>query len=167
MTGMNRRELILASLQNSTVPISGSELARQFNVSRQVIVQDIAVLRAAGDTILSTNKGYLLRQKTVHKRIIKLDHDEDRIEEELTTIVDLGGKIEDIYFFHKVYGKLRAQLSIQSRHDIQSFLHEYQSDASNPIKSITLSTHYQTVCADSEETLDLIEGMLKSKGLAI
>ncbi|MDO5520001.1 MAG: transcription repressor NadR [bacterium] len=164
---MKRRELILASLQNSTVPISGSELAKQFTVSRQIIVQDIAVLRAAGDTIISTNKGYLLRQKTVHKRIIKLVHGEDRIEEELTTIVDLGGKVEDIFFFHKVYGKLRAQLSIKSRHDIQEFLHEYQSDDDNPIKSITLSTHYQTILADSDETLTLIEDTLKAKHLAV
>ncbi|MDO5293631.1 MAG: transcription repressor NadR [bacterium] len=164
---MKRREQILASLQNSTVPISGSELAKQFKCSRQVIVQDIAVLRAAGDTIISTNKGYLLRQKTVHKRIIKLSHGEDRIEEELTTIVDLGGRIEDIFFFHKIYGKLRAQLSIKSRHDVQAFLHEYQTDGDNPIKSITLSTHYQTILADSEQTLNLIEETLKAKHLAV
>ena len=166
MTGIERREQILDSLNDSTVPISGTELAKQFSVSRQVIVQDIAVLRASGYDIFSTNKGYLLRQKAVHKRVIKLIHQEDQIQEELTTIVDLGGKIEDIFIYHSLYGKLRAELSIKSRRDIDNFLHEYENDSANPMKSTTLSTHYHTVLADSEETLNLIEDSLKKKHLA-
>ena len=62
MEGKDRRERLIALLQQADTPISGTELAKQLGVSRQVIVQDVALLRAENCEILSTNKGYLLYQ---------------------------------------------------------------------------------------------------------
>lgn len=160
MTGMERREHILESLKHSAVPISGTALANEFSVSRQVIVQDIAVVRASGYDILSTNKGYLLKQKAVHKRVIKFVNTDGSMEHKMNTIVDFGGSILDIFVYHAVYGKLVANLDIHSRRDIQAFLHEYEKDDDNPVKAITTGTYYHTISADSEETLDLIESAL-------
>lgn len=167
MTGTDRRAHILDSLQNATVPVSGSELARQFSVSRQIVVQDIAIIRAAGYDILSTNKGYLLKQRAVHTRVLKFPPHYNQIEEELTTIVDLGGRVLDIFIYHKIYGKLTAELSIRSRHDIHQFLDACKADSEGTMKTITVDDHYHTIAADSEETLDLIEQALSAKNLII
>lgn len=160
MTGMERREHILNSLRHSAVPISGTALANEFSVSRQVIVQDIAVVRASGYDIISTNKGYLLKQGTVHKRVIKFINTDGCMEQKMNTIVDLGGSILDIFVYHAVYGKLIANLDLRSRRDIQAFLHEYEKDSDNPVKAFTSGTYYHTISADSEEILDLIETAL-------
>ena len=60
MTGSERRDQIIKRIQESQVPVSGTQLAKEYEVSRQVIVQDIALIRAAGHKIISTNRGYIL-----------------------------------------------------------------------------------------------------------
>lgn len=67
MKAKERRERILDIVKNSDAPVPANKLASEFDVSRQIIVQDIAVIRAADDGIIATNRGqYLtcLRHKT-------------------------------------------------------------------------------------------------------
>lgn len=89
MTGSERRTAIINQIKNSTVPVSGKALAAQYAVSRQVIVQDIALIRAAGHEIISTNRGYLLNEDASVQRTFKVKHTDAQVEEELYSIVDL------------------------------------------------------------------------------
>lgn len=163
MTGEERRNEILKEIKNSTVPVSGGKLAKQYEVSRQVIVQDIALLRAAGCDILSTNRGYYIRQTKKAARVFKVSHTDKEMEDELNTIVDLGGRVADVFINHKVYGRIRAELNITSRRQIAEFLETIHSGKSSPLKNITSNYHYHTIEADSEKTLELIEKVLKEK----
>ena len=83
--GEARREQLLQMLRDSTAPISGSVLARSLGVSRQVIVQDIALLRAVNKDILATTKGYVLysQQTEACHRIYCVNHSDDAIADEL------------------------------------------------------------------------------------
>lgn len=167
MTGEERREKILEVIKNSAKPVAGAKLAEQFEVSRQVVVQDIALLRAAGDDILSTNKGYYIREKGSMTRVFKVSHTDEQIEDELNQIVDLGGKVLDVFVNHKVYGRIQADLNISSRRHVQEFLETIRSGKSSPLKNITSNYHYHTVEADSEATFALIEQVLRDKGYLI
>ena len=163
MTGAKRRNDMLNRIRSSTVPISGKELAGIYGVSRQVIVQDMALIRAAGHNIISTNRGYLLNAPPVASRTFKVSHTDEELEEELCSIVDLGGKIVNVMIHHRVYGKMEAELQINSRRRVMEFLDEIKSGKSSPLKNITSNYHYHKVEADNEETLDMIEEMLRQK----
>ena len=185
MHGSERREQIIRQIQESKAPVSGTKLASFYNVSRQVIVQDIALIRAAGHEIISTNRGYLLngdaagyeiistnrgyilnQPKTVC-RIFKVQHTDEQLEEELNTIVDLGGCVDNVVIHHRVYGKMEAELVLNSRRKVGAFMEDIRSGKSSPLKNITSNYHYHKVSADSEETLDLIEQELREKGFLV
>ena len=157
MTGSERRDKIIATMQENRMPVPGKELASFYNVSRQVIVQDIALMRAAGYDIISTNRGYILNSPKSVKRIFN----------ELYSIVDLGGCVETVIVNHKVYGRMEAKLHITSRRLAWEFLEDIRSGKSSPLKNITSNYHYHEVHADSEETLDMIENMLREKGYLV
>ena len=167
MTGQARRDAMIEIIQNSEKPVSGTALAKQFAVSRQVIVQDIALIRASGYEVLSTHRGYLLGQKSSAIRIFKVSHTDEEIEDELNLIVDLGGKVLDVQVNHKVYGQMKADLGIHSRRQVQDFMEEIRSGKSSPLKNITSNYHYHTVEADSEEVLDLIGEELNKRGYLV
>lgn len=164
MKGTERREEILKLIANSDSPVSGSALANHFSVSRQVIVQDMALLRAKHHDIISTNRGYILNNPLKFTRIIKAYHTDDELADELNTIVDLGGTAVDVQVHHKVYGHLSAKLNISSRLDVQKFVNDIKSGKSSPLKDVTSGYHYHTIAANSEAALDLIEKTLKEKG---
>ena len=88
MKGEERRNQLLNILASSNVPVPGGALSRELNVSRQIIVQDISLLRANGAVIYSTNKGYLLQEEKKHSRVFKVFHSDEQVEEELSAIVD-------------------------------------------------------------------------------
>ena len=167
LTGEQRREEILNSIKSSAGPISGKALAGKYDVSRQVIVQDIALIRASGADVISTNKGYVINNEKSFSRIFKVKHTDAEVEEELFTIIDLGGKIKNVMINHRVYGHIEAELNIGSRRQANEFIDDIVSGKSSPLKNITSDYHYHTVEADSEETLDLIENKLKEKGFLI
>lgn len=164
MNGQERRTRILQVLNASDVPVPGISLARQLQVSRQIIVQDIALLRANGTSILSTNQGYLLPQKQTVSRVFKVIHSDDEVEEELSLIVDLGGKVQDVFVYHKVYGVVRAEMNIRSRLDIQHYLSDLATGKSSLLKNVTSGYHYHTVAAESEQILDYIQESLNERG---
>ena len=167
MTGSDRRQEILKNIKESDRPVSGSKLAKDYDVSRQVIVQDIALLRASGYDIISTNRGYVLEGQTCAERVFKVRHTDEQLETELCTIVDLGGQVKNVMVNHKVYGHIEAELGITSRRKVKEFLEDIESGKSTPLKNITSDYHYHTVTADSEETLGLIEGELRKLGFLV
>ena len=167
MTGSDRRQEILKNIKESDRPVSGSKLAKDYDVSRQVIVQDIALLRASGYDIISTNRGYVLEGQTCAERVFKVRHTDEQLETELCTIVDLGGQVKNVMVNHKVYGHIEAELGITSRRKVKEFLADIESGKSTPLKNITSDYHYHTVTADSEETLGLIEEELRKLGFLV
>lgn len=167
MTGAERRKKILTLIRESTDPVSGAQLADILGVSRQIIVQDIALLRAGDEEIFSTHRGYVCRkQKRVSKAFFVSHSDEDTLDE-LNTIVDEGGTVLDVFVDHKIYGRLRAELNIRSRSQAALFYETIKSGTSTPLKNITSGMHYHTVEADSEAELKQIETALFQKGYLI
>ena len=167
MTGSDRRNAIVERIRNSNVPVSGKALALEFDVSRQVIVQDIALIREAGHDIISPNRAYIINEPYSAKRVFKVRHTDEELEEELNAIVDLGGKVCNVIVNHRVYGRLEAELNITSRRKVAEFIADIKNGKSSPLKNITSDYHYHTVEADSEDTLDLIGEMLRKKGFLI
>ena len=164
MTGEERKKQIIEILNNSKSPVSGISLAKQLGVSRQVIVQDIAVLRAGNTDIISTNQGYMINSNTPASRVFKVIHTDDEVADELNLIVDCGGFVKDVFVSHKVYGVLRAEMNIKSRLDVQRFVADIKSGKSSLLKNVTSNYHYHTVLAESNEVLDIIQEHLKDRG---
>lgn len=164
MKAQNRRNEIINVLLSSSEPVSGTELAKRFSVSRQIIVSDIAVIKASGFEILSTHYGYVLQKSPLVERVFKLKHTTNETEDELKTIVELGGTVVDVFVWHKVYGKMQAQLNIFSLLQIQQFIEGVRSGKSSELMHITGGYHYHTVRAESEEVLDKIFKSLDQKG---
>ena len=168
MTGEERREQLLYLLQHQQEPMSGTALAQRFHVSRQVIVQDIALMRAENIAVLSTNKGYLIRTAAAvpqqPKRVFYVRHDTDQVLEEFMTVLELGGKILDVAVEHELYGQIRVELLIETEQDARDFVDRLARCRDNPLKVLTGDCHYHTVSAPSEKLLDLIEQELKAKG---
>ena len=166
--GGKRREGILSLLEDTNMPLSGTELARHFNVSRQVIVQDIALLRAEDQKILSTYRGYVLEKDQVKKkkyiRVFCVCHSTEDTRDELQTIVDYGGHVLDVAVDHPLYGQIRADLIINNRLDVEEFVERMDRYKAQPLKVLTGDYHYHTVTAESEKNLDFIEQELRKKG---
>ncbi len=171
MDGAERRQKILQFLRESKEPLSGTELARQMGVSRQVIVQDIALLRAQDRSILSTSKGYMIfsvyREEPRYTRCFKVQHDTEDIMDEFYTIVDRGGRILDVIVEHDVYGVISVDMIIGSRVDADDFVRKMKSAQGNPLKVLTGGVHFHTVEAGTEQILDHIQGALAAKGYLI
>ena len=128
-------------------------------VSRQVIVQDIALLRAVNKDILATTKGYVLysQQTEACHRIYYVNHSDDAIADELNTIVDNGGKVLDVIIEHEIYGQITANLILENRRDVAEFCDRLKHSNAKPLNIIAGGTHYHTVEARSEVMLDNIE----------
>lgn len=164
MSGQERREQILRIIKTSDRPVSGTELARQLNVSRQVIVQDVALLRANGVEIVSTNRGYIIKEEMRTTRVFKVIHTDEQVEEELNLYVDYGAKVEDVFVYHKVYNVIRAEMNIKSRMDVQRYLHDISTGKSTQLMKLTSNYHYHTISADNKEVLDMIQEELQKRG---
>ncbi len=164
MSPDERREKIIQEIMQADQPISASALAKCFRVSRQVIVQDIALLRAADYPVLSTPKGYLYQPSTGVKRRFIVSHTDEEIEDEMNLIVDLGGRILDVFIHHELYGNFTADLSVFSRRQVKDFMDKLQRGESKPLKNLTSGVHGHTVEADNADILDQIEQALSEKG---
>ncbi|MGN1382257.1 MAG: transcription repressor NadR [Eubacterium sp.] len=165
MNNKVRREEIKKLLLASERPVSGGSIAKQFQVSRQVVVQDIALLRANGLDIISTNRGYVLhKEKAVCTRVFKVCHTEAQSEEEMNLVVDLGGRFLDVFVYHRAYGLIRTELKISSRLEVAAYIDDISTGKSRELLNITSGYHYHTIEADSEEILDLIQEKLQEKG---
>lgn len=164
MNTSERRREILKTLQGTELPVAARELAARFGVSRQVIVQDMAVIRASTPGILSTTKGYTIQQESSCTKEFKVRHRQDQAAEELNLIVDCGGHVKNISISHRVYGRVSAEMDIRSRHDVTEFAEALNSSHSTVLSSATSGYHYHLVEASSEERLALIGQQLEKAG---
>lgn len=164
ISGQERRERILKILKESKRAISGSELAGMLQVSRQVIVQDMALIRANGVQVLSTNRGYVVQEEQLASRVFKVIHTDEQVEEELNLFVDYGGRVEDVFVYHKVYGVVKADMNIRSRMDVKAYMEGISTGKSTNLKNLTSNYHYHTIVADNEQILDVIQEELSKRG---
>ena len=164
MTTSERRAKILKILQMSSQPVAGKEFAAKFGVSRQVIVQDMTVLRASTPGILSTTRGYSLQKELLCTREFKLWHPQEETSRELNLIVDCGGSVKNTSISHRVYGRVTVDMDIHSRQDVAEFIDNLKDSQSSVLSSATSGYHYHLVEAASEERLDLIEQRLREAG---
>lgn len=164
VSGEERRENIIHLLDQSSSPVSAGTIAKQYHVSRQVIVQDVALLRASGHQILSTYRGYIIKKDQKVRRVFKVRHKPEDTERELNLIVDCGGTVLDIFVYHRVYGTVRAKLNISTRIDVQHYLRDISSGKSTELSNVTSGYHYHTVEASNEKQLDFIQQQLEEMG---
>ena len=160
---MDRRDRIVEEIRKSGKPLSASALAAMLHVSRQIIVGDVALLRARGIGIIATPRGYVWGKSAQAQRVLKFFHTDEQIEDELATVVEMGGKVESIFVYHRVYGKIEAALDIENRTHVNDYVHALSGN-SKSLKNITGGYHYHLIAAYGEETLDAIEAALKEKG---
>lgn len=170
-TAEDRRTRLLRLLQEQGAPLSGTALAKALGVTRQIIVQDIALIRAENHNILSTNKGYLYRdanmENTQPKRVIHVRHSTEQVLDEFLTVLDLGGTVLDVAVEHEIYGQIRADLLIETPQDAREFVDRLSRCRDNPLKVLTDDCHYHTITAPAEKLLDLIEAALRAKGMLL
>ena len=167
MSSEKRRQAILENIKKSHKPVKGSQLAEIFGVSRQVIVQDIALLRASGQEIIATPQGYMIPKifdKHRTRKVIACKHDYDDMKDELMTIVNFGGTIIDVRVEHDVYGEFKADLMISSAYDVINFVQEMEKKGVKPLSYLSEGIHLHTVEAQDSSILDKIEEALKEKG---
>ncbi|MBR1419931.1 MAG: transcription repressor NadR [Selenomonadaceae bacterium] len=164
LTTAERRTELFHRLQKETKPVSGTELGKLFNVSRQIIVGDIGILRARGIQVTSTPRGYILDEQ-MHKvgtltTLTCVAKDLKALEKEITTVVELEGGIRDILIKHPVYGEIRQELSIRSMSDVQRYIEKLKDSDCKPLESLTNGKHYCTVDANDVEAMDAIKKAL-------
>ena len=167
---LNRKQELLALLKQSKEAINGQSLAEQFGVTRQIIVQDIALLRADGAQIISTNRGYIYKNSDDNSyahRLFKVNHTVNEMEEELLAIVDNGGRIKNIMIDHPVYGEIQTLLKLTCRRDVKHFLKQATSSDFRPLSELTNGVHFHLVEADSQQDLDYIEEALHHLGFLV
>lgn len=167
METVDRREAILDILNTTNVPIKGTDLAERFGVTRQVIVQDVAILRARGIEILATPQGYMIpikiERKALKKKIVCNHKGITEMEEELNIIVDLGGKILDVIVDHPIYGEIKSPINIESRHEVSEFIKTIQKTNAEPLSSLTQGLHLHTIEVKDEDTYERIKKALEIK----
>ncbi|MEG1778798.1 MAG: transcription repressor NadR [Oscillospiraceae bacterium] len=170
MTSEERRKEILVFLTVKHEPTSASAIASKFGVSRQVIVGDIALLRAAGEDIVATPRGYVVESGTPTAAVTKTIaciHNDDRLKEELYTVVDLGGGLVDVTVEHPVYGYISAKLHIYSRYDADEFCKKLSERSAPPLSMLTGGIHLHTLTCPSNEALERILIALHQKGFLL
>jgi transcriptional regulator of NAD metabolism len=150
-------------------PLHGSDLARRFRVSRQCLVQDVAILRAAGQQILSTPQGYRLPEaaSAAHRAILACRHTPEQTEEELNILVDQGVRVLDVVVEHALYGELRGSLMIESRADVQDFLRRWRETKASLLSSLTRGVHLHTVEASSPVRIARAKAQLQQRGILL
>lgn len=165
MNSKERREYILRKLVRDYEPQKGHILAAEIGVTRQVIVKDIAILRAEGHNIIATPEGYINPSNHTNnvRRLVAVCHKREDIEDELETIVKYGGIIEDVIVEHPLYGEIKGMLMIKTLRDIQSFMERFSKENAQPLSGLTGGVHIHTIVAESDEVIDSIIDELKEK----
>ncbi len=162
MRSEQRRQALLDILRQTTQPISAAALAAKFDVSRQVIVGDVALLRSAGEQISATPRGYVMgqEQRAGFVRQIAVKHSPAQLEAELNTIVDHGCTVEDVIVEHPVYGQLIGSLQISNRYDVSQFINRCSTFAAHPLSKLTEGIHLHTLlCPDEAAYLRVKEAL--------
>jgi transcriptional regulator of NAD metabolism len=166
----NRRAAILELLMNRHKPVTGSELAQHFGVSRQVIVQDIALLRAQGADIVATPRGYFygeMNSPAVFSRRLACRHTPEQTRLELTALVEAGCRVVDAIVEHPLYGEIRGLLLLSTLADVDDFINRYESQQAHLLSSLTDGVHLHTLEATERSAIQDAEERLKRLGMLL
>ena len=164
MTAPERRSAVYQVLSSDT-PLSASALAARFGVTRQVIVGDIALLRAEGRSIAATPRGYLIPKQEGLIRTIATVHDGSHTRDELNAMVDCGCTVIDVVVEHPIYGQLTANLSIASRYDVNQFIEKMTSLGATPLSALTEGVHLHTLSCPDEKVYEHLKDTLRELGM--
>jgi uncharacterized protein len=165
-----RRRRMLEWMRARRAPVPGTELARHLHVSRQCVVQDIAILRASRNDILSTPQGYRLpstQAPSAHRAVIACQHGPERTREELQILVDHGVRVIDVVVEHPLYGELRGSLMIESRADVEEFLRRWRGTKATLLSSLTHGVHLHTIEANKPEMIERAKAQLRARGFLL
>ena len=165
MSSEERREYIINLLMNISSPIKGQKLSDELGVTRQVIVKDIAILRAKGIDIIATPEGYIINKDVQGgcTKILATYHAQGQIEDELKIIVKYGGIIKDVVVEHPLYGEIKAMLMIKTLYDVDNFVKRFNNYKAEPLMTLTNGVHLHTIWTEKEEQMDKIIEELSEK----
>lgn len=165
MTSEERRKKIQDVLSKNSSPITATALAKKYSVSRQVIVGDIALMRASGLEISATPRGYVLDCAKEEKDFVftvACYHNEENMRNELYAVVDNGGTILDVTVEHAVYGEISGELRISTRYEADEFMKKIICNDTQPLMRLTKGVHLHRIkCKDKEERDRIIESLKK------
>lgn len=168
MTSAERREAILLLLQQSTVPVNATALADRFSVSRQVVVGDVALLRAAGADVFATPRGYVMAHHSGGLlRTVACRHGLEQMAGELETMVDEGCEVIDVIVEHPVYGQLTGQLNLSSRHDVSLLMERLNQKGTKLLSDLTGGIHLHTLRCPDEAAYERVCKRLQSLGISL
>ncbi|MBE1553667.1 transcription repressor NadR [Sporosarcina limicola] len=172
MLGEERRQLIVETLRTASRPIPGRELGEMTNVSRQVIVGDITLLKARNQPIMATSQGYVymhaqLAPERCEKTIV-CRHAPEQTELELNIFVDNGVTVKDVKIEHPVYGDLTASIMVSNRNDVKEFIEKVsQVNGVFLLKLTDAGIHLHTVMADNEQQIINAEDALRKADILV
>lgn len=168
MNAETRRKKIVEHLSRSTAPVSATVLSGLFSVSRQVIVGDIALLRASGTEITSTPRGYILTNESAGLvKTVAVQHSVSQTEQELCIFVDNGCIVEDVIVDHHIYGQLVGQLQLASRYDVGQFMERLESGTASVLSSLTSGIHLHTLRCPDDAAYQRVCSALREAGLLL
>lgn len=171
LAGEERRRTLLELIEQSKEPITGSELARHVSVSRQVIVQDLSLLKAKGYQIVATPRGYVYLSgesvASAYTRKVVCRHEAKDMETEMNAIVDEGVMIRDVIIDHPVYGSITGQLMVKSRRDVRAFLERVEINQAALLSHLTGGLHIHTLEAESEDAIHAAIAELERLGILV
>jgi len=165
MNTNERREYILKDLQVATNPTSATTLAKRYNVSRQIIVGDIAILKASQHPIVASVKGYVyVNKENDCNYTIACKHKEEDTRDELYTIVDYGAIVENVIVDHPLYGELIGKLEINSRYDVDLFIEQMKLHNAKNLSEMNEGVHLHTIKCSNKEMFERIKDKLRESG---
>ena len=168
MDAQQRRLEIARRLQLANAPISATALAQELSVSRQIIVGDVALLRAGGLEITATPRGYLLpKANCAMTCTFACRHRSDQMEEELNAMVDQGCTVLDVTVEHPVYGQLTGPLQLSNRHEVAEFLRRCSQSDARPLSDLTEGIHLHTLSCPDEEAFQRVRASLAELGVLL
>ena len=168
MDAQKRRENIAQRLEQAHEPVSATALAKEFSVSRQIIVGDVALLRAAGLDIAATPRGYVLPAGVGGKTFtVATSHGAAQMEAELNAIVDQGGTVLDVIVEHPIYGELTAPLRMSSRYEVQQFIERCAQADAAPLSLLTDGVHLHTVSCQDPACEERVKATLRELGILL
>lgn len=168
MDAEKRREIIWRQLKDKKEPVSATKLATSLGVSRQIIVGDIALLRATGRDIIATARGYMVPLAIPGGRYVgkvACQHSLEDTAVELMTIVALGGQILDVVVEHYLYGEITGQLNITTLADVESFLQKVRNNEARLLSELTGGVHLHTISCRDKNAFDVIVNMLACRSM--
>ena len=170
LLGEERRTELLSLLKNAKQPLTGTDLAKHTNVSRQVIVNDINLLKARNEPLLATSQGYLymhhVQQQKITRKIV-CSHAPTEAKEELFILVDCGVTVESVIVEHPVYGEIIASIMVSNRLEVEHFVKRVEESNALYLSALTDGTHLHVISAISTENLDLAESKLRERGFLV